>query len=124
MLEPWRLQEHHYVASAARRPGCCAARVAGVERCSSLAPGRILEAASAVAVELSEGRRAVVDAEGYRSDRIGHRFDSTRPVVRTQPGGIRPGSPETKRQKMRLPAEVLALREGPQVLRIAVRRVS
>ena len=121
MLEPWRLQKHHCVASAARRPGCCTASLRcspeEVEdgRCRSLAPDRILEArleaASAVAVGLvglSEGHRAVVDAEGYRFDRIERRSDSTL-VDRTQPEGIRPGTPETKRQKALLPAEVLAL---------------
>jgi hypothetical protein len=122
MLEPWRLQEHHCVASAAQRPGCCTASLhcspeeAEDGRCSPRASDHILEvrleAAFAVAVGLagqSEGRRAVVGAEGYRFDRIARRSDSTLLVDRTQFEDIRPGIPETKRQKTLLPAEVSAL---------------
>jgi hypothetical protein len=131
---PWRLQEHHCAAVLAQRPGCCIASLryspgkAVAGRCSFRVPGRILKDRLVVAVdlvELSEGLQAAVDVEEYRSDRIAHRSDSTHPVrIQPEPEGIRPGIPETKRQKMRPPAEVLALQEGLQALGIAAKDVS
>ena len=117
MSEPERLCKH-YAASpsphshwriASQR---CVLVEVGIVRCSRLAFGRIagiqLVMASAA---VSEPHRAAAGAVGYRSDRT--RLD------RTQPEGIHPDTPGTKRQKKLRQEEASAPQEEPRVLEIA-----